>query len=467
MTMKKTIYILSILLLASSLLFAGYTYEDLEKSMQLNSTKLKSAVEEYNRSKLDTKDAKANYQPTIDATLMGAYIINPIDEITVATPSTMTSLGPLLSGLAHTQVNIPDEMTIETGMNNLYYGAGITVKQPIFTWGKITNAVRAYSEIEKLRQLQIGDTEEQLKAELKTRLSAEVRLREILSLLEKTNEHSSKLVSLSEQAYEKGAITELDYKGAEVDALEVDANLAKIKSERENNLTAIRALTGIYDLEGDDIEFTEDEAYLQSLLETPKAELEAKALSQSKSTLSMLKHYENAMEYKRKVASSDFYGKPDIALMVGLGYGGKRFPLFEDGWTDDDHGHGIITIGLSTTLWDGGKILNDIKRNKSQVESAKINYTEAENTIRTTLSENLTNMQIASSRIKYLDLTIEHLEAEAEQAEKKVELGSASTTDYLKSLIELDKKRLERCQEQLTYSSSGYIIAYLTETSIS
>ena len=80
-----------------------------------------------------------------------------------------------------------------------------------------------------------------------------------------------------------------------------------------------------------------------------------------------------------------------------------RSPLVETDWYRQDDYNGMVTVAFKTTVWDGGKALNNIKRSESNVANAIISRDEAINTIITTLSEQFANQDMTIAKISYLD----------------------------------------------------------------
>lgn len=446
---KKLIPFIVVLLIASSI-YADvlYDYDALTSSLKANNTKLQASYEELKKAKLDTKDAKANYHPNIDLTVSGSYIINPIGPITINASEL---------GLPYNQY-----ITLYKGMEDTLYQTQLSVQMPIFTWGKIKNGVNALTEVESVRSLQITDTENQLTAELKTRLAANYYMDEIITLLNEQKSYADRLVQIAYAANEQGIMLLQEAKENEIEALQVEVTLSEINAQYSSNLTALRTMTGILDLKREDISFTPDEEMFYSLATEDRNALIKEATSQSQPTLQMLSHMQKAMEYSQKVSEASVYWKPDFALQVTASYGGSRLPLVETDWYRQNDYNGMITVAFKTTLWDGGKALNDIKRSESNTQSAIISRDEAVNTIITTLTEQFSTQDMAIAKIKYLDLKEETLINKVEQKAILQSYGNASEQDLLQAKIELTTCRLERLQEKLKLSSASYLIEYLT-----
>ena len=448
--MMKKFILFIVVLLISNTLFATetYNYDSLASSLRLNNTKLQAAYQDVVQAKLDTKDAKANYHPTIDLTVSGSYIINPIGPITVNASEL---------GLPYNQY-----ITLYKGMENTLYQTSLSLQQPIFTWGKISNGVKALKEVESVRSLQLTDTENQLNAELKSRLSAIYYMDDIISLLNEQKSYADRLVELAHAAQEQGIMLAQEVKENEINALQVDVTLSEINAQYSSNLTALRTMTGLLDLTREDISYIPDEESFYSLAKEDRNALIKSATSQSQPTLQMLSHMQSAMEYSEKVSKASVYWKPDFALQVSASYGGSRLPLVETDWYRQDDYNGMVTVAFKTTVWDGGKALNNIKRSESNVANAIISRDEAINTIITTLSEQFANQDMAIAKISYLDLKEETLVSKVEQKILLQSYGNASEADVLNAKIELTTCRLERLQEKLKLAQASYLIEYLT-----
>ncbi|MBR0520303.1 MAG: TolC family protein, partial [Spirochaetales bacterium] len=74
----KKLPILLIILLSVLPLFS-LTVTDLQSAMMGGNPDIMKAREEVSKASLDVKDAKSGYSPTIDLTITGSYIANPID----------------------------------------------------------------------------------------------------------------------------------------------------------------------------------------------------------------------------------------------------------------------------------------------------------------------------------------------------------------------------------------------------
>lgn len=461
---KFLLYTLLVVVAAACTLSAAagdtLTFDDLVASLEDNNTTLLQSIEDYRTSSLDVKDAKANYHPQITYTLAGSYVYNH-QVMTLDTDPLKEELGNMnimgypLSGLAS---QIPAEIDYPITVSDPYFNAQISLVQPVWTWGKVGSGVEMYEEIESARALQIGDTEKRLIAELKAYLASLYYLEKIDNVLSELQADSQELVTLAQDSSDAGALLAVDAAKARVTASQIDVSRTQIQTQIESILTSIETLTGINDITADMIDFTPDEDYFREMAEADRTMLLAMATSGSQASMQMLDHMINAAQAASKAADRSMYWYPDIALSVSANY---TAPMTSK-WADNSRWGVTVAVGLQGTLWDGGKKLNDQDRAESAAVSAQISRSEAVNTIKTTLTENLNTIDLALASIDYQEANIELLTSELELEEKKLELGASSRSDVLNKRIELNQARIEELTNRISLASAVYTVEYLT-----
>ena len=444
------------------------TFDDLVASLEDNNTTLLQSIEGYRTSSLDVKDAKANYHPQITYTLAGSYVYNH-QVMNMSTDSIKNDMrGKTINipfggmnipiGLDDIASQLPNEIDLPITVSDPYFNAQISLVQPVWTWGKVGSSVEMYEEIESARALQIGDTEKRLITELKAYLASLYYLEKIDNVISELQADSQELVTLAQDSSDAGALLAVDAAKARVTASQIDVSRTQIQTQIESILTSIETLTGINDITADMIDFTPDEDYFREMAEADRTMLLAMATSGSQASMQMLDHMINAAQAASKAADRSMYWYPDIALSVSANYTAPTTSK----WADNSSWGVTVAVGLQGTLWDGGKKLNDQDRAESAAVSAQISRSEAVNTIKTTLTENLNTIDLALASIDYQEANIELLTSELELEEKKLELGASSRSDVLNKRIELNQARIEELTNRISLASAVYTVEYLT-----
>lgn len=434
------------------------TMDELKVSMDSNNAQLAKARQTYIQSLLDVKNAKANYQPTIELLLTSTYMPNPpIGKTTISVDELSSQLGVVIPGAV-----AGEYVTLYDGMKNVYYNAGLSITQPLFTWGKIPNAVRLYTQIAEIRALAIEDTSNQLTAQLKARVSALKYMDDILVLLDQTKDTADELVQVSQDAYDNGMILKQDVSKAKISAMEIGVTRQEIMKEYRTNLQELRTLTGNEDLQANDIDYSVNEEEIQAIVAIDHDELYAMAARTSSEPLTMLRKQTQALQLKKKIAQDSLYWKPDLALQVSLSYGGSALPLVETNWyRADDYGL-YLTLAVKSTVWDGGKKLNDVSYAQSEILGSIADYDAAVDQLQSVAEENIAAAELAQAKIEYLGLKLEESQDRLELLERQFAVGYISKTDVLSQQIEVYTNQMNLIKEKISLAQAAYTLAYVT-----
>lgn len=461
--MKKLFCIL-ILINFSIILFSqetvnSYTIDELSNQLKINNSELKILNQEYQQSLIDVKNAKAGLGPTIDLTVSGTYFLNPpIDSIVLNVDDILNS------------ITWPDSMdikptgqylTLYDGMENTFYSFQLDVTQPIYTWGKLKNAIKLYEKVSEIKQLQILSKEKQLQTELNTRIVSLFYLSQIETLLNTQDEYANRLVKISEDAQKNGILLEQDVLEAKISAQQINITQQEIKEQFFNLLLSIQKMTGNQNLELANINFTPNENIFYEFANRNRDELFSKALNTTQDTFLILENLEQISQYTTKIAQASVYWKPDFALKLSLGYGGSRFPFLEKDWFRQNDYTTNFTLALKTTVWDGGKKINEIKKSKSKEEIASVNYDDAVLSIKQKLQEQFNVIDLALSKIEYQKLKLQTLDSKIKQQEQLFNSGYGSEQELLQAKIERNTAQIELEQNKLTLAGACSTAAFL------
>ena len=436
-----------------------FSLEDLSNQLKINNSELNILNQEYQQSLIDVKNAKAGLGPTIDLTVSGTYFLNPpIDSIVLNVDDILNSISWPES---YSPTQTGQYITLFDGMENTFYSFQLDVTQPIYTWGKLKTAIKLYEKVSEIKLLQISSKEKQLQTELNTRIVSLFYLLQIENLLKTQDELANKLVKISEDAQKNGLLLNQDVLEAKINAQQINIVQQEIKEQFFNLLLSIQKMTGNQNLSLEDINFIPDENKFYEFANQDRKELLEKALDTKQETFTILKNLEQISQFSTQIAQASVYWKPDFALKMSLGYGGSRFPFIEKDWFRQDDYTTNFTVALKTTVWDGGKKLNEIKKNQSKEETANINYTDAELSIKQKLQEQFNIIDLALSKIEYQKLKIETLDSKIKQQEQLFNSGYGSEKDLLQAKIDRNTAEIELVQNKLSLAGACSTAAFI------
>ena len=197
----------------------AYTLDTLLSATTQNHPELLKLQEEYKRSLLDVQDAWWSLGPTVDLQASGTYMVNPpIGAMYVNTDDIINAI----QWNGQKPRNSGQRIKIYDGMENTLYNFQLDVTQPIFTWGKITNAIKLYRQVSNIKLSQITQQTGQLETELKTRLLALYYLNRILEIMEEEQAYAERMVETSENAEKAGMVIHQDVVDAKIQAKELE-----------------------------------------------------------------------------------------------------------------------------------------------------------------------------------------------------------------------------------------------------
>ena len=360
--------------------------------------------------------------------------------------------------------NSGQRIKIYDGMENTLYNFQLDVTQPIFTWGKITNAIKLYSQVSKIKLTQITQQKAQLETELKTRLLSLYYMNRILEILDEEREYAGRMVEVSENAEKSGMLLHQDVVDAKIQAKELEIAKQDLIENVNDQLLELERITGIAELNFDEIDYSfvpALEESFEALLAAEPEELESEALSGNQSSMKMLTQLQEVSKTAEKISRGYENWKPDLALQMSGGYSGSRFPFLEPNWKRKDDYSVNISIGLKTTIWDGGKKIRDVSRKVSEKETANINKLDARSTISKTFNSQWNAAQACTMKIEYQDLKIESASSKIDQKQMMYESGYGSETDVLSVKIERCNAQIEKEQQTLARATACLTIEYL------
>ena len=438
-----------------------YSLDTLLMATKQNHPDLLKLQEEYKRSLLDVKDAQASLGPTLDLQASGTYMVNPpIGAIYVNTDDIINSIN--WGGVAPTRGN--PYVKVYDGMEPTLYSFDLTLTQPVFTWGKISNSIKLYKQISDIKMNQIVQQTAQLETELQTRLLSLYYLNKILEILDEEQSYADRMVQVSENAEQSGMLLHQEVVDAKIQAKELEIVKQDLLEQIEDQLLELRRITGIEINNSQNINYDFVPVLVQSfdsLLQTDHELLEEEVLAGEQSSIKMVTQLQQVSETAEKISRGYENWKPDIALQMSGGYSGSRVPLFEPNWRRKDDYSLNISVGLKATIWDGGKKLRDVSRKVSEVKTAEITTSDTRSTISKTFDSQWNTAQVCTMKIEYQDLKIESATANINQKQQMFDSGYGSETDVLSAKIERCNAQIEKEKQTLSRAIACLTIEYL------
>ena len=458
----KRLLLSLLIIISSSLLFASITIEEAEKMMMRNNTSIRSAEEAVVQAGLDLKDSKANFSPTIELSGSMTYMTDPIiGPVIMESSDIMNQMG-----LGSYSDQVSGYVTLYDGMENTMYMGSLSLTQPLITWGKLGKAVDLYQNILTAQSLRKDDTVAQLQAELRIRIWSLKYLEEMEVLVKEAETLSNRLVEIAKSGYENGMLLRQDYLSAQISALEVEVKKTELDKNNSSVMEGLRTLIGDYSLNYEDLKMPTDESFLRKYENSDLDTLLSLATGEDNNNLKAIKNLIGAYSNQKTIAQRSLYGIPDFALQAELTYSNSRLPFIQTGWKQNDNSGLNLSIGFKTTLWDGGKAINDVNRAQSNIRDAESQYDSAVGEIRSAVISNYNGMKTNLINIDYQTQKIENLEQELENIRIGMKYGSDSGSKEKQKMLEIVEAKTYLLESKIALVQNVYTLDYLIGSEI-
>ncbi|MBB6479693.1 TolC family protein [Spirochaeta isovalerica] len=427
-----------------------YTVDQLIETALANSADLAEKEAAWKASSYRVKEAISRSAPTVDFESNLSYITNP-DTLTVEAGALgeMVLPGPLV-------ISMPEEDVVFEMTGNTYYDFKLVLDQPIFTWGKILNSIKAAKEGAGAALEDRGKTEDQIKTEILINSHVLHYLKEIELALSKQNELVKRLEGIASDSLSNGMILRTEYLEVENSLRESDLAIRKISQQIKSTTLNLTYLTGIelspVMIRTEPLETGDRESW---------ENLFGKALSENRD-LAMFRHKVQADEYKKKIRKGEFYFKPDLAFHMELGYSGSLFPFIQEGWEDDDKGNLTLSLAIRSPLGDGGAMYFAGEAAEYDEQASRASYEAAMEQIEQFIRQSLMDMELNEINIDYYRERLLTDERIIEQKEKEWLSGYGDEKEYLKSQIDMYARQVSLFREMISLGTTGFQLDHIT-----
>ena len=449
---------LLLILFGASPQFSGFLYaetidpQSLFESALHNSPELQKLEIEKRQSVIDKKNAEASRLPSIDFQTTMTWMSNPAIE-----PITLTA-GELGSyDIGGSSLLLPaEDMVIYKGMEDTHYDFKFIVDQPVFTWGKLKNAIELYGHISDVSDFILQSKRNEIKTRIFIYYYSLYFIAEIEKTLTLQHEDAERMINIAEESFNNGFILYTELLKAKIQLKELTIAEAELREQKELALLGLSRLSGMNRLSTEDLEFgsivnieeiklsKEDDYISKAYIGSPEIKM-----------LEILENI-NALRVDISKGSGDF--KPDIGLHLELGYSGPRFPFIEADWFGQDSLELTSTIAIQTKVFEGGKQKLQIERDLEELEKAYYEYESGTESIVNIISESILKLDLNKQNIEYYRLLQENDLQQLKMKQTQFDAGSGSEVDMLEEKINFNIHRINEYRESIDFYKNYFTL---------
>ncbi len=431
---------------------ASLNADSLYKAALDNNYDLQKLNIENRKASIDLKNAEAARLPKVDFQTALTWMSKPMIE-----PITLTA-GELGSyDIGGTSILLPSEdMTIYKGMEDTNYDFKFIFDQPVYTWGKITNAINLYTRASETSELNIESKRKEIRTTISIYFYSLYYISRIESSLQQQSSDAERLIHIADESYKSGFILYTELLAARINAKQLAIAGAELNEQKEQALLALSKLTGIKELtwqmldfsvmkDVNDIELLSKDAYYESALKNSPE-------------IRMLEKLKDINELRVEISKGTAPYKPDIGLHIELGYSGPRFPFIETDWFGQDSLSLTTTLALQTTVYEGGKQQLQVKKDLEELEKTFYEYELGTDSLRNVISESLLKLELNRQNIDYYRLLQENDEQQIQLKQTQLEAGSGNETDLLTEKMNLSTHMINEYRESIDFYKNYFTL---------
>jgi outer membrane protein TolC len=396
--------------------------------------------------------ARASRLPVLRFNSNLSYLTNP-QSVTVKTGSLYPGGNVTLPSLP-IPIPVPplptENMTLRLS-EKTHYEFGLSLEQPIFTWGRIHNSIKAANLGNQASVLQLEQEERNVRTSLDAHLFTLSYLTEIRQLLAEQRRSADRLSVISQESYDNGFILQTDLLSSRLASAEIKLGDYDIQEAWDSSFLALKTLTGIEDLDPAGILLPPRESSGRESLGYSRDD-KARLFDQLKignPGLKLLSLQTQVHERTLAAAKGQYYGKPELGLFLQLSYAGPSFPFVENGWRDANAGNFTATLGIRSLLFDGGAMHQTIRQKEEGLVRARLEEAQGRRDMEEYLEKALIQLEVSKYRQDYMLLKVETSMAQKNQAETAWKKDYGEEREFLIQELSWYGDRIALLREEL------------------
>lgn len=386
--------------------------------------------------------------PTLSLDSRASWIANPTEAIRIDAGS-FGSI-PVPSPASPTILPATDVIIAEE-QDPFYYSAALSMDQAMWTWGKIP-AGAALREKEVIAARVNGNrAEASTLADLQKTLYALDYQREALSILETQIGLSDRMLSSLASSRAAGAVTDLDYENAALDAERLKRSAANLTDSVAKSERYIKFLAGL-DPAGNYHISTEGLPKIPDIGGTTVSEWARRARAENLD----LAYASQGVELRNAAAELSRLqgaGRPDVGLNLRAGWNGSRLPGEED-WSDKGDWFVTVSVAAKGNLVDFGASSGKIRESEAAADRAAADLAWALAQVDTAVSTALSSLETLRADLEYKENRVAFQDAKVRNAESRLSVGAATELAVLEAQSEHLSAVLDQANARMHYTDA-------------
>jgi outer membrane protein len=436
----------------------GLTLEEAQRLARTSSEAIRIRELAVQKSRLAVDEARGKALPHVDLEASVSYLVSPPTGYTVAAGSQGAISVPALG--VHTPIPL-ENFTIGAQPYD-YLSIAATLSQPLFTWGKIRNAIDAAELQVDSAGTDLVTQRRDIEREVHRAYFSALLAQESAKVLRTIADAAAQVVADRQTALDQGSITREAVLEARSRQAQVEARLAEAVQSSATSLESLGILTGLNPT-GISLAtgFREEAAHLD------EASLRMRAQAASTDVAASRTRQSQAQK-KLAIEKGGAILHPDLALGVSLAATGQENYLVLNGtppnsaatesWSLDL----IVSLDVKMSVFDGMESAARIGQAEKDAEAAGLAVQQAEKLARLAVRKAVDAAAKAEADLSDKQAQEEYAAERLKNARVSVLNGISSSEDLHGAEILFGSAQLDRLLAQFTTDEAFADIAHLT-----
>jgi outer membrane protein TolC len=407
------------------------------------------------KARLAVAEATGRAWPHVDLLVSGSYLVNPPTGYTVKAGALGAIVIPAPFNI-HTPMP-QNDFTIGAQLHD-YFSVSASLSQPLFTWGKIRNAIDAAGLQVEAAGTELVRQRRDIERDVRRAYHSALLAGESEKVLRRIAESSALIVSDRRTALDQGSLTREAVLEAQAHSARIEARLAEAVQSRATALENLGVLTGL-----DPSGITLASAFSDNLPALDEQSLRSEAVETSVD-IAASRNRQGQARKKLEIEKGGSMLRPDVSLGVSLSVTGQEdIPYSSWRWDASTWNWDlVISLGVKMSVFDGMESAARIGQAEKDTEMAGQALQQA---------EKLTRLAVRSAVEAAMRADAELADKQAQEAwaaerlrnaQVSVDNGMASREDLYGAQILLGTAQLDRLLAQFQREETRADIARLT-----
>jgi outer membrane protein TolC len=425
----------------------GLTIEQASRFAQSSSEAIRIRELAMQKSRLAVDEAAGRAWPHVDLQVSGSYLVNPPTGYTVKAGQ-----------LNEVPFPIPqNDFTIGSQLHD-YFSVSASLSQPLFTWGKIRNAIDAAALQVESAGTDLVTQRREIERQVHRAYFSALLARESGTVLRRIADTAARIVADRQTALDQGSITTEAVLEAQSRRAQIEARLTEAEQSGETALENLGVLTG---LDPSGIMLASSFGDTAPTLDEQSLRVRARDAS---TDMAAARTRQNQARKKLAIEKGGSILRPDVSLGVSFGVTGQE-DLPYSGWQWNNSTWNldlVISLGVKMSVFDGMESAARIGQAEKDTEMAGQALQQQEKLTRLTVRGAVDAAVKAEADLAEKQAKEEYAAERLRNAQVSVDNGMASREDLHGAQILLGTAQLDRLLAQFTREESLADIARLT-----